>query len=62
VIDRDQFHCAEVILEHVPSGDPDCAKKLRPTLDQLANAAGRPSSTSFDPSGNFTLGRGGELG
>ena len=57
VIDRDQFHCAEVILEEVPSGDPDCAKKLRQTLDQLANAAGRSSSASFDLSGNFTLGQ-----
>jgi hypothetical protein len=61
VIDRDQLHCAEVILEEVPSGDPDCAKKLRQTLDQLANAAGRSSSASFDPSGNFTLGREGHL-
>jgi hypothetical protein len=61
VIDRDQFHCAEVILEEVPSGDPDCAKKLRQTLDQLANAAGRSSSASFDLSGNFTLGQGGHL-
>jgi hypothetical protein len=61
VIDRDQLHCAEVILEEVPSGDPDCAKKLRQTLDQLANAAGRSSSASFDLSGNFTLGQGGHL-
>ena len=44
VIDRDPLHCAEVILEEVPSGDPDCAKKLRQTLDQLANAAGRSES------------------
>jgi hypothetical protein len=61
VIDRDQIHCAEVILEDVPSGVPDCAKKLRHTLDQLASAAGRSSSASFDPSGNFTLGREGHL-
>jgi Putative DNA-binding domain len=61
VIDRDQLHCAEVILEEVPSGDPDCAKKLRQTLDQLANAAGRSGSASFDQSGNFTLGQGGHL-
>jgi hypothetical protein len=56
VIDRDQLHCAEVILEDVPSGNPDCAKKLRQTLDQLASAAGRQSSASFDSSGNFILG------
>jgi len=61
VIDRDQLHCAEVILEDVPSGDPDCAKKLHQTLDQLANAAGRSSSASFDRSGNFSLGQGGYL-
>jgi Putative DNA-binding domain len=59
VIDRDQLHCAEVILEDVPSGYPDCAKKLRQTLDQLANAAGIQSSASFDQSGNFALGLGG---
>jgi hypothetical protein len=35
VIDRDQLHCAEPILEDVLSGDPDCAMKLRQTLDQL---------------------------
>ena len=61
VIDRDQLHCAEVILDDVPSGDFDCAKKLRQTLDQLANAAGRSSSASFDQSGNFSLGQGGYL-
>jgi hypothetical protein len=55
VIDRDQLHCAEVILEDVPSGHPDCAVKLRQILDQLANAAGRQSSASFDQSGNFLL-------
>jgi hypothetical protein len=61
VIDRDQLHCAEVILEDVPSEDPDCAKKLRQALDQLANAAGRSSSASFDQSGTFLLGQGGHL-
>lgn len=61
VIDRDQLHCAEVILEDLPTGDPDCAKKLRQTLDQLANAAGIAESASFDQSGDFTLGQEGHL-
>jgi hypothetical protein len=61
LIDRDQLHCAEVILDDVPSGDPDCAKKLRPMLDQIANAAGIPTSVSFDQAGNFILGQGGHL-
>jgi hypothetical protein len=61
LIDRDQLQCAEVILEDVPSGDPDCAKKLRPILDQIANAAGKRSSASFDHAGNFILGKGGHL-
>jgi hypothetical protein len=61
VIDRDQLHCAEVVLEDVPSGHPECAEKLRQTLDQLANAAGRQSSASFNQSGIFTLGNGGHL-
>lgn len=61
VIDRDQLHFVEVLLDEVPSGDPDCAKRLRQTLDQLANAAGRQSSASFDQFGNFTLGHGGYM-
>jgi hypothetical protein len=55
LIDRDQLHCTEVILDDVPGDYRDCAKKIRPILDQLANAAGRQSSASFDQSGNYTL-------
>jgi hypothetical protein len=42
-------------LDDVPGDYRDCAKKIRPILDQLANAAGRQSSASFDQSGNYTL-------
>jgi len=54
--DRDQLRFNEVILEEVPTGNPDCATKLRPMLDQLAYAAGLPVSPSFDRHGNYLLG------
>jgi hypothetical protein len=55
LIDRDQLHCTEVILDDVACEYRDCGERLRQALDQLANAAGRQSSASFDQSGNFTL-------
>jgi hypothetical protein len=56
VADRDQLHLNEVIIEELPSGNPDCATMLRPLLDQLANAAGLPSAPSFDQAGKYLLG------
>jgi hypothetical protein len=52
--DRDQLHLAEIVLEEVPSGDPECGRALRPLLQQLANAAGLPTSPNFDQNGNWT--------
>jgi hypothetical protein len=62
VADRDQLHLNEVIIEELPSGNPDCATMLRPLLDQLANAAGLPSAPSFDQAGKYQLGRAVEEG
>jgi hypothetical protein len=53
ILDRDQFHFSEVIVDEV-SHDPYLfAPLLRPLLDQTANAAGRPVTPSFDQSGRF---------
>ena len=55
VLDRDQFHFSEVILNSVPAGVYDYAKLVRPLLDQIANAAGRAKTPSFDDTGAFRL-------
>ena len=55
VLDRDQIHFSEVVIEDVPLDRYEYAKLLRPLLDQTANAAGRAASPSFDHSGRFCL-------
>lgn len=55
VIDRDQLHFSEVMLETLPKTDQECGRMLRGILDQLANAAGSPSAVNFDADGNYTL-------
>ena len=55
VLDRDQFHFSEMIIEDVPFDRHEYAKLIRPLLDQTANAAGRATSPSFDHTGRFTL-------
>ncbi|MBT1516529.1 putative DNA binding domain-containing protein [Bradyrhizobium sp. SRL28] len=52
-LDRDQFHFTEVILEDIPADPYEYAKLLRPLLDQIANAAGRASTPSFDATGRY---------
>lgn len=54
-LDRDQFHFSQVIIENVPPDPYEYAKHLRPLLDETANAAGRPTTPSFDASGNFRI-------
>jgi Putative DNA-binding domain len=56
VADRDQLHFSGVVIEDIPTGNPDCAKMLRPILDHLANVAGHASAPSFDQNGNYQLG------
>jgi hypothetical protein len=53
ILDRDQFHFSEMIINNVPPDAQDHARALRPLLDQIANAAGRASTVSFDESDRF---------
>jgi geranylgeranyl pyrophosphate synthase len=53
VLTEDQFHFAEVILESVPHSIQEGGKMLRPFIEQLANTAGRPTSSSFGPNGEY---------
>ena len=55
VLDRDQFHFSEVILDDAPLDAYEYAKLLRPLLDQIANAAGLARTPSFDDEGRFRV-------
>ncbi|MGA8616336.1 MAG: ATP-binding protein [Xanthobacteraceae bacterium] len=55
ILDRDQLHFSEIIVEEVPQDRYEYAKRLRPLLDQTANAAGRATTPSFDHTGAFRL-------
>jgi hypothetical protein len=55
ILDRDQFHFSEAVIEDVPADPYEYAKLLRPLIDQTANAAGRATSPSFDDTGKFRL-------
>jgi hypothetical protein len=55
MLDRDQFHFSEMVIEDVPFDRYEYAKLIRPLLDQTANAAGRAASPSFDQTGKFRL-------
>ncbi|WP_152977509.1 hypothetical protein [Bradyrhizobium pachyrhizi] len=55
ILDRDQFHFSEVIIEDVPDDAYEYARLIRPLLDQTANAAGRATSPSFDAQGRFRV-------
>ena len=46
-LDRDQYHFDEVIFETIPADGPECAKIIRPMLDQMANVAGKATSAYF---------------
>lgn len=53
VLTEDQFHFTEVILESVPNSIQECGKMLKPFIEQLANTAGQPTSSSFGPRGEY---------
>jgi hypothetical protein len=55
VLDRDQFHFSDLVLDDVPLDPYEYAKLLRPLLDQIANAAGRARTPSFDNEGKFRV-------
>lgn len=48
-LDRDHFHFGEIILGSVPTSIQECASLIRPFIEQLANTAGRATSSSFGP-------------
>jgi hypothetical protein len=54
-LDRDQFHFSELVIDDVPLDPYEYAKLLRPLLDQIANAAGRARTPSFDDDGRFCV-------
>jgi hypothetical protein len=54
-LDRDQFHFSELVIDDVPLDSYEYAKLLRPLLDQIANAAGRARTPSFDHNGRFRV-------
>ncbi|MGH6870811.1 MAG: AlbA family DNA-binding domain-containing protein [Rhizomicrobium sp.] len=53
ILDRDQLHFAEVILESVPRSSQELGVMLRPLIEQIANAAGRAKSSSYGPNGEY---------
>jgi hypothetical protein len=53
VLDRDQYHFGEVILNSIPNSIQECAVIIRPFIEQLANMAGRAASTSFGSDGEY---------
>lgn len=52
-LDRDQFHFGEVILNATPNSVQECGVMLKPFIEQLANTAGRATSSSFGPDGQY---------
>jgi hypothetical protein len=52
-LDRDQYHFDEVIFETIPADQEECARIIRPILDQAANIGGRATSPIFDAQGRY---------
>lgn len=52
-LDRDQYHFDEVIFETIPNTIEECARIVRPILDQMANAGGQATTPMFDAQGNY---------
>ncbi|WP_038015155.1 AlbA family DNA-binding domain-containing protein [Thalassobaculum salexigens] len=53
VLDRDQLHFTEVILETVPQSVQELGAMVRPLIEQIANASGQARSSSFGPNGEY---------
>jgi hypothetical protein len=53
--DRDQFHFSEVVVEEIPDTASEYAHILRPLLNEIANAAGRALTPTFDASGQYRV-------
>jgi len=56
-LDRDQSHFDEVIFETIPTTHAECARIIRPILDQMANAGGKATSPIFDIQGRYIQAR-----
>jgi hypothetical protein len=54
VLSENILQFGEVVLDSVPRDFKECARRLKPILTHLANAAGLASSPSFDDDGNYT--------
>lgn len=54
-LSQDRYHFVEAIFETMPADYVEGAKRLRPLLEHIANAAGLPTSPYFDDDGNYTL-------
>jgi hypothetical protein len=52
---KDQYHFVESIFEAIPADYRETARRMKGTLDHVANAAGHGSSPNFDEAGNYTL-------
>ncbi len=52
-LDRDQYHFDEVLFETIPTSLEECARIMRPILDQMANAGGQATSPIFDEHGRY---------
>ena len=48
LIDREHLLYGDVVIDRVAVSVQEFAKQIRPIIDQLANTAGLPASTSFD--------------
>jgi hypothetical protein len=53
LLNRDQYHFGEVIVGSVPSSVQGCAVMIRSFIEQLANTAGRATSSSFGANGEY---------
>jgi hypothetical protein len=51
---RARYQFGECVFESAPDDEQECATRLRPILDHLANAAGLAASPCFDAAGNYT--------
>jgi hypothetical protein len=51
---RPRYKFGECVFESAPKDEQECATRLRPILDHLANAAGLTTSPCFDAEGNYT--------
>jgi len=55
--DRPQYAFSEVIFDSAPADVQACAQRMRPLLNQLAQAGGMAESVSFRNDGTFITGR-----